>query len=339
MAVSVERVTEAPVSVGFDLLATVKSQRSTTVQPQVDGNLTQIFVRSGDKVQQGQALMQIEASRQLAAVENAKAALASRKAGYEFAKDQFERMKQVQASGGASAQDLDTARAQLETSRAELSATEATLSSQQLTLDYYRVTAPLSGTVGDIPVHRGDRVTPMTLLTTIEQNEGLEIYAEVPIERASDVHVGSKVYVLDDQGAVLFESKIHFVSPHVAEDTQTVLCKAALLPSRRVLRANTSVPVRITTSEAPRIRIPTTAIVRMNGQPFVYVVAREGASAQAKMVPVSIGELFADRFMVTSGLKAGDELVTTSVQKLRDATPIAPSEPASAPAAATGTTK
>lgn len=320
MEVTVAKVAAEPVDLGFNLLATVKSQRSAAVQPQVEGNITQIFVRSGDRVAQGQPLMQIEASRQVAAVQSSKAALTSRQAAAAFAKDQFERMKKVVEGGGASAQDLETARAAMDTAKAELSATEANLSAQQMLLDYYRVTAPAPGVIGDIPVHRGDRVTPMQVLTTIEQNEGLEIYAPVPIERAEEVHVGSRVLVLDGDGSVLFESKLHFVSPHVAEETQTVLCKAALQPAKKgtVLRANTSVIARITTSEAPRIRVPTRAVTRLNGQPFVYVAT----AGKAALKPVELGELLDDRFVVEKGLAAGDELITSGVQKLRDGAPI-----------------
>ena len=100
-------------------------------------------------------------------------------------------------------------------------------------------TAPTAGVVGDIPVRVGDRVKTDTVLTTIDQNAGLEVYVQVPIERAPDIKRGLPVRLLDTQGKALAETAIDFVSPQVDDRTQSILAKAPVptgqgLPQRAV---------------------------------------------------------------------------------------------------------
>ncbi len=90
------------------------------------------------------------------------------------------------------------------------------------------MTAPAAGVVGDIPVRVGDRVTKSTVLTTVDDNEGLEVYVNVPVQQAPELRVGLPVRLVDDRGAVLGDQQITFVAPSVDRATQSVLAKAAL---------------------------------------------------------------------------------------------------------------
>ena len=95
-------------------------------------------------------------------------------------------------------------------------------------LQYYRVTAPASGIVGDLTVREGDRVTTSTEITTIDDQEGLEAYIQVPLDRAPDARVGLPVQILDAEGKVIATNPITFVAPRVDAATQTVLVKSLL---------------------------------------------------------------------------------------------------------------
>ncbi len=104
-------------------------------------------------------------------------------------------------------------------------------------LGFYRVNAAQAGVVGDIPVRRGDRVTTSTVLTTITENQALEAYIEVPIERAPELRVGLPVQLLAGDGKVVATNPISFIAPRVDESTQSVLVKSQLRnapPSARV---------------------------------------------------------------------------------------------------------
>ena len=99
---------------------------------------------------------------------------------------------------------------------------------QRVELGYHRVTAPAAGVVGDIPVRVGDRVTQSTMLTTVDDNQGLEVYLQVPVQQAPDLSLGLPVRLVDDRGATIATTKVTFVAPSVDPATQSVLAKAAL---------------------------------------------------------------------------------------------------------------
>ena len=112
----------------------------------------------------------------------------------------------------------------------------------QVELRYYRVDAPQSGVVGDIAVRTGDRVTPQTVITTIDENEALEAYIEVPLDRAPDLRVGLPVELLDENGKPAATNPITFVAPRVEEGTQAVLAKVLLKNAPPRMRVQQFVP-------------------------------------------------------------------------------------------------
>ena len=136
------------------------------------------------------------------------------------------RAKQLLDAGAMSQQEFEQAETNLNTAKAALEALKAREREAGVELQYFRVTSPTGGVVGDIPVRVGDRVTTSTVLTTVDQQAGLEAYVQIPIERAPDVRIGLPVRLMDAQGAVLAETAIDFVSPQVDDRTQSVLVKA-----------------------------------------------------------------------------------------------------------------
>jgi multidrug efflux pump subunit AcrA (membrane-fusion protein) len=95
----------ATVEDATEYVATLKSLHSTTVQPQVDGQITQIRVVSGQRVSQGAPLMQIDARRQQAAVSSQEAERAAREAAVRFARQQAQRANELLAAGAISKQE------------------------------------------------------------------------------------------------------------------------------------------------------------------------------------------------------------------------------------------
>src|SRR5882724_10738517 len=93
-----------PIEETTEYVATLKSLRSTTIQPQVDGQITRILVKSGDRVRQGASLMEIDARRQQAAVSSQQAELAAAEAAVSFAKQQQQRSAELFRAGAISRQ-------------------------------------------------------------------------------------------------------------------------------------------------------------------------------------------------------------------------------------------
>jgi RND family efflux transporter MFP subunit len=189
-------------------------------------------------------------------------------------------------------------------------------------LAYYGVTAPTAGVVGDIPVRVGDSVTRSTVLTTIDQNAGLEVYISVPVQQAAALTVGLPVHLLDDRGQVASTEKISFVAPSVDPGTQSVLAKASM-ERPGAFRTEQFVRCRIVWTRTPALTVPLVAVNRINGQFFVYVAeGGEGGKKVARQRAIETGPMVGNDYVVRSGLKAGDALIVSGVQKIGDGAPV-----------------
>ncbi|MCC7242973.1 MAG: efflux RND transporter periplasmic adaptor subunit, partial [Acidobacteria bacterium] len=240
MPVDTLTLTEHPVEQTSDFIASLKSRRSSTVQPQVEGLITRIAVRSGEAVQRGAPLFEIDSAPQQAAVAALESTRGVRAAELEYARQERTRTQALYAAGAVSQRELAQAETAERTAQAVLQSVDEQVRQLRAELAYYRVTAPSAGVIGDIPVRAGDRVTKSSVLTTVDENDVLELYVNVPVQQAADLKVGLPVRIVDDRDQVLATNPVTFVSPTV-EPTQTVLAKAALIDGRGRFRAEQSV--------------------------------------------------------------------------------------------------
>ena len=306
-----------------EYVATLKSLRSTAIQPQIDGQVTQIFVKSGDRVRDGASLFQIDPRRQQAAVASQQAEVSAKEAGVAFARQQLQRSSELYKAGAISRQELEAAETALRTAEADLTALQAQVQQQQVQLRYYTVTAPTSGIVGDVPVRVGNLVTPQTVLTTIDRNELLEIHVNVPIERAGDLRNGLPIRVLTSDGQrTLATTAVSFVSPNVDPQTQSILVKGLVRNPDEAMRSSQFVRARIIWKTAEGLVVPVTAVLRINGQFFAFVAQDEGGKLIAKQRAIKVGPITGDAYPVLDGIKPGERVVTSGAQKLADGAPI-----------------
>lgn len=305
-----------------EFIATIRSLRSTTVQPEVDGLVTRIFVKAGDRVKAGAPLVQINAEKQRATVRSTEASRAGTEADVQYWRQQVKRLEALVEAGAISRQEFDQAQNSLRTAEARLGALDAQVREGQVELEYYRVNAPQSGVVGEIPVRVGDRVTTATAITTIDQNEALEAYIQVPLNRSLDLRPGLPVQLIDPEGKVAVTNPITFIAPRVDDATQTVLVKAALREMPERLRVQQFVRARIIWSTEPGLTIPLTAVSRISGQYFCYVAESTQQGLVARQRPIQVGELIGNDYVVHGGVKAGERVVESGIQKVGDGAPI-----------------
>ena len=322
--VSVQPVTLSPVPNSDTYVATIKSRRSSTMQPQVDGNLTKIFVHSGEIVKAGQVLMQIDPLKQLATLQSQEGTQAQKNAVYQYNQTEVERQKKLYEAGVTSKQAYDQAVQAFENAKADYNSSAALTSTQQRQLAYYDIRAPFAGIVGDVPVHVGDYVSPTTVLTTIDENADLEAYIYIPTDRASQVRMGLPVELLGSDGSVVARSTISFLSPQVDNGLQSILAKAEIPKSQQMLRTSQLVNARVTWSTAPAPTVPVLAVVRVGGQPFVFVATHKGDGYEAHQVAVTLGETVGNTYPVLSGLHPGDKVILSSLQFLQEHAPVKP---------------
>jgi RND family efflux transporter MFP subunit len=313
---------EKPINESSDFIATVRSLRSTTVQPEVEGIISRIFVKSGDRVSAGTPLVQINADKQQATVRSTEANRAGAEADVQYWQQQVKRLEALVGAGAISRQEFDQAQNSLRTAEARLAAVEAQVREGQVELQYYRVVAPQAGVVGEIPVRAGDRVTPQTQITTIDQNESLEAYIEVPLERAPELRLGLPVELLDEAGKVAATNPITFVAPRVEEGTQAVLVKVLLREAPPRMRVQQFIRARIIWRTSAGLTIPVVAVNRLSGQYFCFVVEQQGQSLVARQRPVQVGDVVGDDYVVAGGLKPGERVVVSGIQKIGDGAPV-----------------
>jgi RND family efflux transporter MFP subunit len=313
----------APVDETTEYVATLKSLHSTAVQPQIDGQIIEILVKSGDRVRQGARLMQIDARRQRAAVSSQEAERASRQEAVAFARQQAQRTRELLAAGAISKEEQERAETALRTAEANLKALDAQIQEQEVQLRYYTVAAPTAGIVGDVPVRVGNQVTTQTVLTTIDQNETLEIHISVPIERAPTLRIGLPIRILNSDGSTeLATTKVGFISPHVDDQTQSLLVKGTVQNPGGRLRAQQYVRARIIWKTTDGLVLPVTSVLRINGRFFAFVAEEGGGKLVARQRPITVGPIVGDNYVVLDGIKPGERVVTAGAQKLADGVPI-----------------
>jgi RND family efflux transporter MFP subunit len=324
LPVKTETINLTPVPRVDEYVATVKSRRSASIQPQVDGSLTRILVKSGDPVRAGQVLMTIDPLKQQATVDQQRSTEAQKKATLDYNQHEVERQRQLYETGVTSRQNYELAVQAFENSKADWEASTAGRVTQQRQLAYYNLTAPFAGIVGDVPVHIGDYVSPQTLLTTVDENAELEAYIYIPTERSSDIRMGLAVQIVTSAGELIESTKINFVSQQVDNAIQGILVKAPIHKSLDEFRNAQLVKARVVWSTAPAPTVPVLAVTRIGGQSFVYVATQAANGTIAKQRPVTLGDTIGNSYAVADGLKPGEKVITSGIQFLIDGAPIQP---------------
>lgn len=306
-----------------EYLSILKSRRSANINPQVEGQITKIFVKSGDRVTAGTPLMQIDPLKQQATVNSQDAARAAQEATVRNAKVQLDREQRLYDAKVVAKQELDNAQTAYDSAVSQLKSLSDLVNQQSVELKYYKVSAPMDGIVGDIPVRVGDRVIVSTLLTTVDQPGALEAYIYVPADRGRALHMGLPVQLLDESGNVATNSTITFISPQVDTETQTVLAKATVENPGAKLRISQQTRARVVwgTHEGPVV--PVLAVQRINGRFFAFLAVNEGKGTVARQKLLTVGDTVGNDFAVIDGLKPGDHVIVSGTDFLQDGVPVA----------------
>ncbi len=234
---------------------------------------------------------------------------------------------------------IQAARASLDQSEAAIKEAQANVNVAQDQLQYTNITAPFAGEVGNIITKLGAYVAPGNPLTSVTQNDPIELELAIPIQHRADLRTGLPVELEDIQGNPLGKGRITFVSAQVNANSQTILTQARFPNSDGQLRDSQNVRARIIWSERAGVLVPTTAVTRIGGQAFVYVAekpANKETKAQdqaknppqkqpqlvARQVPVELGELQNNSYPVLEGLEKGDRIITSGILNLSNGAPI-----------------
>ncbi|MHC5740461.1 MAG: efflux RND transporter periplasmic adaptor subunit [Nostoc sp.] len=366
--VKISTVQSGIIEESSDFIASLKSLRSVTLQPRIQGQVSQILVKSGDPIVEGAAILQVDPTSQAAIARNnpvpqaflmqlanARATLKSLEAerpsyvaNLQLYQQNYDKFVSLAEQGAVSRQTSNQFANRLANAKTSLDAIDSRIQAQRATIleaekslqqsnvntqtqqpQSDKITAPFSGTVGNIPVKVGDLVNTSTPLVNITQNRPLEVNISVPLQQGPQLRKGMPVEVMNTQGQKLGRSRIFFIAPNASNETQTILIKALFDNTNGQLRADQLVRTRVFWNQRPGVLIPTTAMTRVGGDTFVYVVETEtspqGVSQQvARQRRVRLGEIKGNNYQVIEGLQPEDKVIISGLLNLRDGVAIVP---------------
>jgi RND family efflux transporter MFP subunit len=310
-----------------EYLANVVSRQNVSIVPQVSGYVRKVLVTPGQAVKAGDTLVELDARQERAALDSADAQQHAAATAEELARRTAERTRTLAREGLVTGQELDRAEAESQAAHAQVRAAAARASEQRVGVGFHIVKAPCAGTVGDVNAHVGDFVTATSPLTSLTQGGTLELAIRIPPERARLAHPGTPVEVLDADGKVKLATTLYFVAPEADARTQLVDVNA-IFQNTAGFRPSEMVRTRIVYGTSQALQVPVLSIVRQSGQAFVYAVEERAPNPVVVRRPIALGMLSDQSYVVEKGLAAGDRIAVSSLQLLRDGSPIIPKPPA-----------
>ena len=333
--VGVEIVKTQAVPLTTELSGRTSSFLVSDVRPQVGGIIKARLFTEGALVKAGQPLYQIDPATYQAALNSAQAALANAEAALTSARLKADRYAELVKINAISKQDNDDAQAALQQAQAQVLSAKAQVQSAQINLGYTTVRAPISGRIGKSSYTPGALVTASQAdaLTTI--NESDKVYVDISRSSADVLAMkqavqsgalgaadSAQVQLILDNGTVYpITGRLEFSDVTVDEGTGTVNLRAVFDNPNGLLMPGMYVRARINTGVAPNGVLLDPAAVQRDpkGAASVYVV---GADNKVAVRPVTLGGGVGQKWLVLSGLNAGDKVIVQGLQKIAPGAPV-----------------
>ena len=335
----------------IELPGRVEPVRQAEVRARVTGIVQKRLYTEGANVAQGQPLFLIDPRELRASYAQTKAALERAQATERNARAVVERYKALVAENAISSQEYDAALASAREAEANVAQIHAQLEAASLQLNYTTVRAPIAGRAGRAEVTEGALVSQAegTLMTRIEQTAPVYVNfaqsARQLLELRRAISAGEVVLDGNDRVEVRLTftdgseypipGYINFLALSVDEETGTVGLRAEFPNPTGLLLPGEFVRAKMFVGELKQgILVPQRAVTLSDQGGSVFVIDSKGLVAPR---PVKLGALVDGNWIVESGLKAGDVVITSNLQKLRPGVPVKPvdaaakAKPAAAP--------
>ena len=313
--------------------ATIRGRYDANILPQVSGTIQRVMVNEGQKVRKGQSLFIIDQVPYRSALNTAEANVKVAQAALATAELAYNSNKELYAQKVVSQYTLQTAENQYLTAKAQLAQAEAALVNARNNMAYTEVKSPSDGIVGALPMREGTLVSPSmgAALTTVSDNKEMYVYFSMTGKQVLDMtrQYGSMEEALKNMPAVQLKledgtfynqpGKIESVSGVVDPQTGTISVRASFPNEGGILRSGFNGAVVIPSVYKDVIVIPQSATVQLQDKYLVYkVVDGKAASTIVSVAPTSDGK----EFVVTDGLKPGEEIIAKGAGLVREGTQV-----------------
>ncbi len=287
---------------------TVSATDETLVGSRILASITRMHVRSGDRVERGDLLVEFDDSAQRSVLAQRQQAEASQQAAFNEATLAQDRAVRLYETGNLSRADYDQAQTAYRVQEAELERARRAVAEAQAQLDYTRISAPISGTVVDRYAEAGDTTTPGQALLRLFNPGRLRIEALLRESLIGRVHQGQELNARIGALDLNVTAVVEEIVPTADPGSRSFLIKA-LLPQQADLYPGMFARLEIPVGTRQRLAVPETAILRTGQLTFVYIEAAEGAAARRA---VRTGVSADGRVEVISGLRAGETIIVPS---------------------------
>lgn len=338
--VGVVTVQPQQVTLSTELPGRLESRRSADILPQVSGIIKKRLFQEGSYVRAGQALYQLDDATYTASLESARAELASAQAALAKANADLARYKPLVAADAISKQEYDAAVQAQRSGDAGVKAAKAAIRSAQVNVDRSRITAPISGYIGQSYVSEGALVSSgsSTKLATIQQtnpmyvnltqsaNDVMQMRQNIAEGKMKAVNGAVPVDIkLENGSTYAHKGRLLFSDPTVNESTGQVTLRAEVPNPDNILLPNLYVRVSLPQADMDDVFVVPQQAVTRGKQNTVMIV-----NAQGGMEPrvVTVVQQYGSNWIISDGLKAGDKVVVdgTSVAGMMGAQKVTPKE-------------
>ncbi|MBQ9642187.1 MAG: efflux RND transporter periplasmic adaptor subunit [Bacteroidaceae bacterium] len=324
-------VEKSDIEIPVKFSARMKGKTDVTITPQVSGQLMRICVTEGQTVRQGETLFVIDSRNAQLELEAAEANLQAALAQENSAKLEYDSNKNLFEKKIVSSYMLNNSENAYKQAQASVAQARAAVNRAKVNLGFCTISATVSGIIGEIPVRVGDQVSPMTQLTVLSGNTTM--YAEFSVTEGiveAMVKEGVKAGDLDDHIAKLpaatfvmkngteYPHKGHVVSLTgvVNAETGSLTSKVSFPNPDGHLYSGIQGTIVMPFAEKGVIVIPQYAVVRLQDRAQVYKVQADSTATAVEVTTTDTGN--GKDFIVTSGLKVGDKIVTTGANNVTE---------------------
>ncbi|MGI8770940.1 MAG: efflux RND transporter periplasmic adaptor subunit [Acidobacteriaceae bacterium] len=336
--VSVATVEQKDVPIFGDWVGTLDGYTNAMIQPQVSGYLIRQDYREGSVVHTGQVLFEIDPRPLQAILDQAKGQLAQANANLGLANINVKRDTPLAQARAIARSQLDNDVQQQAASEATARASQASVEQAQLNLGFTKVRSLLNGVAGQAATQVGSLVSPSTVLTTVSQVQPIKVYFAISEQEylalsrqakargASDLlHSSSRVPIqltLSNGGVYPEKGYVVFVDRAVNAQTGTIRIAAAFPNRQSLLRPGQYGRVRAQTDiHRDAMLVPQRAVTELQGN---YQVAVVDTGNKVHIQKVEVGQQVGQDWLITSGLKPGERVVTEGNGKLAEGMTVKP---------------
>lgn len=323
-------VKKEDITVPIKFSAKLKGETDVTITPQVSGQLMKICVTEGDQVKKGQVLFMIDSRNARLELEAAQANLQSAIAQENSARIEYESNKNLFEKKIISKYTLDTSENSYSQAKASVAQARASVNSAKVNLGYCTITAPVTGSIGEIPVRSGDQVSTSTYLTTVSGNTNMDAEFSLPETILSmmlsegfstDPNKLSKIspeigFIMKNGTEYEYKGKITRATGVVNASTGTISLKATFPNPKGQLYSGMQGSIVIPIKEEAVMVIPQEAVVKLQDKQQVYKVQTDSTVTSVEVTTQDIFD--GEHYIALTGLNEGDKIVTVGANNLHE---------------------